>query len=188
MMSGAISSDMKEHIVSLTDEARQQLQQLVQSGTRPVRVVRRALVLLKSDEGFTDEEIVEHLGCSERMIRRVRKRFCTAGIERALYDAPRSGAPAAFTARQRQLVVALACSEPPEGRVRWTLELLCRHAAEQGIVESVSKSEVALWLKEHDLKPWRKKLGAFPSSPRNSASGWRTSSTSTSSRSIRPSR
>jgi putative transposase len=179
---------MKDHIVSLTDEARQQLQQLVQVGTRPVRVVRRALVLLKSDEGFTDEEIVEHVGCSERMVRRVRKRCCTEGAERALYDSPRSGAPATFTARQQQQVVALACSAPPDGRVRWTLELLCQQAAEQGIVESVSKSEVALWLKEHDLKPWRKKLGAFPNSPRNSASEWRMSSTSTKSRSILPSR
>ncbi len=175
---------MKDHIVCLTDEARRQLEQLVQSGTRPVRVVRRALMLLKSDEGFTDEEIVEHVGGSERMVRRVRKRFCTAGLERALYDAPRSGAPASFTLRQQQQVIALACSEPPEGRVRWTLELLCRHAAEQGIVTSVSKSEVALWLKEHDLKPWRKKRGACPSSPRSSAREWRTSSTSTKSRSI----
>ncbi len=188
MGAGAISSGMKEHIVSLRDEARQQLQQLVHSGTRPVRVVRRALVLLKSDEGFTDEEIVEHIGCSERMVRGVRKRCCTLGLERALYDAPRSGAPATFTPRQRQQVIALACSEPPEGRVRWTLELLCQCAAEQGIVASVSKSEVALWLAEHDLKPWRKKPGAFPSSPRNSASGWKTSSTSTRNLSILPSR
>ena len=175
---------MKDHIVRLTDEVRQQLQQLVQSGTRPVRVVRRALILLKSDEGLTDEEVVEHVGCGERTVRSVRKRFCTVGVERALYDAPRCGAPASFTPRQQQQVVALACSEPPDGHVRWTLKLLCQHAAQQGIVQSVSKSEVALWLKEHDLKPWRKKLGAFPSSAKNSASGWRTFSTSTKSRSI----
>jgi hypothetical protein len=50
-------------------------------------------MLLKSDEGFTDEEIVEHVGGSERMVRRVRKRFCAAGLEGALDDAPRSGAP-----------------------------------------------------------------------------------------------
>jgi len=175
---------MKDHIVRLTDEARQQLQQLVQSGTRPVRVVRRALILLKSDEGLTDEEVVEHVGCGERTVRSVRKRFCTVGVERALYDAPRCGAPASFTPRQQQQVVALACSEPPEGHVRWTLKLLCQHAAQQGIVQSVSKSEVALWLKEHDLKPWRKKLGAFPGSAKNSASGWRMFSTSTKSRSI----
>jgi transposase len=105
-----------------------------------------------------------------------------------LFDAPRSGAPATFTARQRQQVVALACSEPPEGRVRWTLQLLCRHAVKRGIVKSVGKSEVALWLKEHDLKPGRKKSGAFPGSTKNFGGGWRMSSTSTKSRSIRPSR
>jgi putative transposase len=154
---------MKEHIVSLTDEARQGLQELAQSGTRSVRVVRRAQILLKSDAGSTDEEIVEHVGCSERTVRNVRRRFCDEGWERALYDAPRSGRPPDFTPRQKQQVIALACTEPPESRVRWTLELLSEHAVKRGFVASISKSEVALWLKEHDLKPWRKKLGAFRS-------------------------
>jgi hypothetical protein len=78
-------------------------------------------------------------------------------LERILHDAPRSGAPPQFTARQQQQVIALACSDPPDGRVRWTLELLCEHAVKHGFVKSLSKSEVALWLQEHDLKPWRKK-------------------------------
>lgn len=179
---------MKEYIVSLTDEARQQLRDLVWSGTRSVRVVRRAQILLKSDEGLTDEEIVEQLGCGERTVRNVRKRFCTEGLEPALVDAPRSGRPPDFTPRQQQQVVALACTAPPEGRCRWTLELLCEQAAERGFVKSVSKSEVALWLKAHDLKPWRKKPGAFRNLPRNFANGWTTCSTSMRSRTIRPSR
>lgn len=179
---------MKEHIVRLTDEARQQVNDLVGSGTRSVRVVRRALILLKSADGLKDGQIAEHVGCCERHIRDVRKRFCTQGLERALYDAPRSGTPPKFTARQQQQVVALACTDPPEGRARWTLELLCEHAVKQGFVGTVSKSEVALWLKAHDLKPWRKKRGAFPSSRRNSASGWKTCSISTKSRTILASR
>jgi len=152
---------MKEHIVRLTDGARRKLQELVESGARPVRVVRRAMILLKSDAGLTDRQIVEHVGCAERTVRNVRKRFCDAGLEGALHDSPRSGRPAGFTARQKQQVVALACTEPPEGRARWTLELLCEHASKRGFVTSISKSEVSLWLKAHDLKPWRKKLGAF---------------------------
>jgi transposase len=176
---------MKEHIVRLKDGARQSLQELVQFGTRSVRVVRRALILLKSDEGFTDEEIAEHVVCSDRTVRSVRKRFCTEGVDRALYDAPRSGAPPTFTPRQQQQVVALACTDPPEGRARWTLELLCEHAVKRGFVTSLSKSEAALWLKEHDMKPWRKKLGAFPHSPKNFANGWRTFLTSTKSRTTR---
>jgi transposase len=179
---------MKEHIVCLKDGAGQRLQELVQSGTRSVRVVRRAWILLKTDEGFTDEEIAEHVGCSDRTVRSVRKRFCTGSLEDALYDAPRSGAPPTFAPRQQQQVIALACTDPPEGRTRWTLELLCEHAVKRGFVTSVSKSEVALWLKEHDMKPWRKKLGAFPILPKNFASGWRTSWTNTKSRTIRRSR
>jgi transposase len=153
---------MKEHIVRLTDEARQQLLNLVQAGTRSVRVVRRALILLKSDEGLTDEEIVEHVVCGERTVRSVRKRFCVEGFERAVYDAPRTGRPPEFTSRQRQQVMALACSDAPEGRVRWTLELLAEYAVKRGFVSSLSKSVVALWLQAHDLKPWRKKRGVSP--------------------------
>jgi putative transposase len=148
---------MKEYIVRLTAGARRKLRELVESGTRPVRVVRRALILLKSDAGLTDLQIVEHVGCAERTVRNVRKRFCEEGLEGTLYDAARPGRPPEFTPRQKQQVIALACTEPPEGRARWTLELLCEHAAKRGFVESVSKSEVALWLKDHDLKPWRKK-------------------------------
>lgn len=152
---------MKEHIVCLTDEVRAELESLVRSGTRSVRVVRRAHMLLKSDAGLTDREIAAHVGCSERTVAEVRKRFCQGGWERAVFEAPRSGAPPKFTVTQRQQLIALACSNPPEGRVRWTLELLSQKAVEQGLVDSVSKSEVSLWLHEHELKPWRKKVGAF---------------------------
>ena len=151
---------MKEHIVRLTDEERRQLREVVQSGTRPVRVVRRANILLKSDAGLTDLQIVEHLGCGERTVRKVRKRFCTEGLEMAIHESPRSGRPSDFTTRQRQKVIALACTAPPEGRVRWTLELLCQYAIKRGIVSTISQSEVSLWLRAHDMKPWRKKTGA----------------------------
>ncbi|QDU58046.1 helix-turn-helix domain-containing protein [Aeoliella mucimassa] len=154
---------MKKHIVCLDHQARGGLEQLARSGTRAAQVVRRCQILLKSDSGCTDEEIAEHVGCTTRNVRAVRKRFCEEGVQRAVYDAPRSGRPPEFTKRQQQQVIALACSEPPEGRARWTLELLCEHAVKEGFVDSLSVTEVSLWLKEHDLKPWRKKLGACPS-------------------------
>ncbi|QDU53914.1 helix-turn-helix domain-containing protein [Aeoliella mucimassa] len=154
---------MKKHIVCLDHQARGGLEQLARSGARAAQVVRRCQILLKSDSGCTDEEIAEHVGCTTRNVRAVRKRFCEEGVQRAVYDAPRSGRPPEFTKRQQQQVIALACSEPPEGRARWTLELLCEHAVKEGFVDSLSVTEVSLWLKEHDLKPWRKKLGACPS-------------------------
>ena len=148
---------MKEHIVRLTDGERSSLREMVRKGKQKARVVCRAQILLKADEGLIDEEISEHVGRTTRCIRDVRKRYYQGGLDRAVTDAPRSGGPAMFTRKQQQQVIALACTDPPEGRQRWTLELLCEHAASSGIVESLSTSEVSLWLQEHDLKPWRKK-------------------------------
>ena len=144
---------MKKYVVRLTDEAQLQLQELVQSSTRSVRVVRRAQILLNAEAGFTDQQIAEHVECAERTVRNVRKRFCDEGLERALYGKPRSGRPSDFTPRQKQQVIALARTDPPEGCVRWTLELLCEHAVKRGFVASISKSEVALWLKDRHFKP-----------------------------------
>jgi transposase len=149
--------DMKEHIVHLTDEEIGTLESIVDKGTHRARVVCRANILLKSNEDLTDREIAEHVERSTRCVADVRKRFCQGGLQRALYDAPRSGGPPKFTRKQQQKVIALACTDPPEGRERWTLELICQHAVAQGLVKSLSKSEVALWLREHDFKPWRKK-------------------------------
>jgi hypothetical protein len=135
---------MKEHIVNLTEEVRTGLESLVWSGTRPVQVVRRAQILLKSDLGLTDGEVTSHVGCSDRTVADVRKRFWQGGRERALFEALRPDAPLEFSVAQRQQVVALACSNPPAGRARWTPELLREKAAEHGLVDSVSKSEVSL--------------------------------------------
>jgi len=180
---------MKErHIVRLTDEARCALISMLQSGVHRARVLRRAQVLLKSDEGLLDSEVSEHTGVSERAIRSIRRRFCIEGLEQAIYDAPRSGKPPEFTERQQKQVIALACTDPPEGRARWTLILLAEEATKRGIVESLSKSEVALWLTAADLKPWRKKDGAFRNLLLSSESGWRTSSTNTKNRPVIASR
>ena len=97
---------------------------MLRSGVHRARVLRRAQVLLKADEGLSNEEISEHTGVSERTIRELRRRYACEGLERALHDAPRSGKPPKFTARQQKQVIALACTDPPEGRARWTLTLL----------------------------------------------------------------
>src|SRR4030065_750171 len=123
---------MKKHIVCLDHQAREGLRQLAHSGIRRARVVRRCLILLKSDEGGTDEEIAEHVSCTTRTVRTIRKRFCEAGVEHALYDSPRCGRPGQFTQAQRQQVVALACTDPPAGRVRWTLGLPWGTPREEG--------------------------------------------------------
>lgn len=75
------------------------------------------------------------------------------GLERAVYDAPRSGKPPNFAVKQPQELMVLACTDPLEGCARWTLELLCEQAVKQSFVEQVSQSEVSLWLQEFDFEP-----------------------------------
>ena len=165
---------MKEHVIRLTDEVRKSLQELVRAGTRPVRVVRRAQVLLKSDAGLIDAAIAEHVGLTVRTIADIRRRCCLGGWERAVFDAKRPGGPPKFTAKQQQQVIALACTQPPDGYARWTLKLLCREAVERGFVPALSKSQVSLWLHRHDFKPWRKKTGVSRNSRKSFASAGKT--------------
>jgi len=146
---------MKLHSVKLSRKQRQKLMAMTHTGVHPARVLRRAQILLKADDGLKDADIADHVGCTWRSICDIRKRYCTEGLERALEDAPRSGRPAIFTAKQKATVVALACTEAPEGHALWTLDLLVEKAGQEGI--NIGRNKVWTILRENDLKPWRKK-------------------------------
>ena len=120
----------QKYIVSLSDEQRQQLEKLISSGTSPARLVTRARILLKSDRAqngpkWSYAQIVRAFDVSEMLISDVRKRFTEQGLEAALqrkkpvrqYERSLDGAGEAH-------LIALACSQPPEGQQRWTLRLL----------------------------------------------------------------
>ena len=146
---------MKLHTVSLSIKEEKSLSSIVTTGTHPARVFVRAQILLKTHKGLKDDTIAEHLDCSVRTIAQVRKHCCTEGVERALNDASRSGRPPVFTVKQQAKVVALACTDAPEGRNHWTLDLLVEKAAQEGA--PMKRNRIWTVLKEHELKPWRKK-------------------------------
>src|SRR5262249_42388208 len=98
--------------------------------------------LLLADEGHTDQQIAAATGAGCSTVERVRQRFARAGLEAALNDKPRSGAPPEFDGEQQAMIVALACSDAPEGRTCWTAELLADRAVELGVAESISESTV----------------------------------------------
>ncbi|MBI1812958.1 helix-turn-helix domain-containing protein, partial [Candidatus Peregrinibacteria bacterium] len=103
-----------------------------------------------------DAAIARHTGASHRTVVGVRTRCALHGVDRALYDAHRVGRPVIFHEKDRAKIVALACTDAPEGQARWTLGLLAEEAAKRdGIHIGVTK----VWtiLQENDLKPWRKK-------------------------------
>lgn len=146
-----------KHIIQLSVQEEQQLQDIITCGTHNVRVITRAHILLKSHKGYTDGVIVEHTGASRGTVQRTRRRYQGGGLERALYDAPRPGAPIKLSARAEARLVALACSNPPEGRGHWTLEMLQERLIRDNVVSSISTVAIWYYLKDRGIKPWREK-------------------------------
>ena len=148
---------MKEHTIQLSARERKQLRALTRRGSENARVIKRAQVLLKSHAGKTDQKIAEEVDVTVRTVERIRKRYRSGGVDRALHDAPRPGATPVLDPKQEAYLVALACSDPPKGRKHWTLELLQKRLVRDGTVRSISYGTIYLRLRERGLKPWREK-------------------------------
>lgn len=148
---------MKIYHIRLTRKDRKVIQALLHSGSHPARVLKRANILLKASSGMKDVDIGHHLDCTTVHVANIRQRYCTQGLQRALYDAPRSGKPALFTGKDEANIVALACSQSPDGASRWTLKLLAEEAVKQKIVPVISPQSVWLMLERQNMKPWLKK-------------------------------
>jgi transposase len=110
--------------VDLTAEEREDLKQMLSAGRCAARKLKRAQILLAADAGASDVEIERTIGVSGSTVYRTKRRFVEVGLEAALSEEPRSGAERKLTGKEEALLIATACSKPPEGRARWTLELL----------------------------------------------------------------
>jgi transposase len=141
---------MKKYQVKLTDEQRLELQRLVGSGRESARKITRARVLLKADAGQTDQEIAEALDVSVRTAERVRKRFDGGGSQAATDRLPQPPRPdkRKLDGESEARLVMLACSSPPEGHGRWTLDLLADRMVKLNYVPAVSRDTVARTLKK----------------------------------------
>lgn len=146
----------KKYIVQLTEEEREHLRKLISSGTAPARKLNRARILLKADvgkhakgEALIDKEIAQMLETSPATVQRVRERFYEGGLEAALERSmPERVYKRSLEGRAEARLIALACSEPPKGRNRWSLRLLADKAVELGIVEKISHETVRKTLKK----------------------------------------
>jgi transposase len=125
---------------------------------------QRAMILLKADDGLTDEEIAEDLQVGRATVERVRKRCLERGIAEALERKAQENPsrPRKFDGASEAKLVQIACSSPPEGRAHWTLSLLGDRLVELKVFDSISKSSVQRALKKNDLKPWRVKRFCIP--------------------------
>jgi transposase len=144
----------KYHI-HLSKENRQELETLIRSGESSARTQTRARILLLTDESQKKnkgtEEIASALMCSLPTITNIRKKFVEGGLENALYDKPRPGAIPKITGEIEAHLTLLACSAPPEGRSRWTLQLLADKLVELKLVDSISDVAVMHRLKKMNL-------------------------------------
>lgn len=143
----------KRYIVWLTDEERTQADAVVSKGASKARRIAHAQILLKVDRdgpNWTDERVAEALGVSTSLVRAVRQRFVEEGLDSALNrkKAVRPPRPPKLDGEKEARLLAIACSEPPEGRVRWTLRLLAGRLVELGIVDGIALDTVRLALKK----------------------------------------
>ena len=141
----------KPRVVTLTQRERKALEDFVGHGKKSARAITRARILLLLDEGRKEQELTELLGVSRGTVYNVRKKYQQKGqapILELLHDAPRSGRPITLDSRVEAKVTMIACSTPPTGRGRWTLQLIADKVVELAVTESISHESVRRVLKK----------------------------------------
>ena len=114
----------KIYHVNLTSEEKDELKSLVRKGQTSARKITRARILLLANDGKKDKEIVDSLQVGRATVERIRKRFIDGGVEFTLTEKHRPGGKLKLDAKAEATLIALACSDAPEGRVTWTMQLL----------------------------------------------------------------
>ena len=153
----------KKFVVKLSREERERLDKLIRKGKASAKIILKARILLKADqgeggEGWSDEEICHALDTNVTMVARVREKLVTEGLDAVLTRKRRETPPIEpiFDGERQAQLIALACSEPPAGHARWTIRLLAEHVVERKIVESAHFNTVARALKKrHQAAPER---------------------------------
>ena len=143
--------------LQLSKPEERSLTQLLRGGVQQVRVILRSLALLQLSQGDTAPGIARRLRLTPKAVRDIGKRYLEGGVERAVYERPRQGAKPILSASEQQRIIAMACSDAPEGRARWTVRLIAEQAIKRKLVPKVGRETIRILLESHDLKPWREK-------------------------------
>jgi len=143
--------------VEVTPKDQRHLGELLSGGVQQVRVVLRALALLQLAKGVSAPRISVFVPFTPQAIRKVGHRYQQGGLERALYEKQRPGPEEVLEESQKQRIIAMVCTDPPEGRARWTVRLVAEEAVKRKLVPRVGRETIRVLLLHHDLKPWREK-------------------------------
>jgi transposase len=142
----------KKYQVTLSPSEREELERLIRRGKASARKLTRARLLLKAADHKTDEEIAQALGIGIATVERTRQRFVEGGLE-ALSERPRPGKAPKLEAKAQARLIAEACSAAPDGRERWTLQLLADRVVTLGLAETYSDESVRRLLKKTPSSP-----------------------------------
>ena len=142
---------MKRKLVKLSRSELAFLRSFKSSGKRSQREYDRANILLLLHKGKKDAEIVDFLEVERTTVWRTRMRYLQEGVEKSLQEKERSGQPSKYGAKQEAEIIALACSDPPAGRARWTLELLTEKVSLHKGLESINRETIRLILKKTNV-------------------------------------
>ena len=143
--------------IAITLKDQKELAELLSGGVQQVRVVLRALALLQLAKGAGAPQIANVVPLTPQAIRNIGRRYQQGGLEAALYERPRPGAAEVLDASQKQRLIAMVCSSPPEGRARWTVRLVAEEAVKRKLVPRVGRETIRILLLSHELKRWREK-------------------------------
>jgi transposase len=133
---------VEKYIVNLNAEERQHLLSLTNKGKISGRMLKRVQILVLADEGHPDETIAQMLHVGESTVHRTRQRCVEQGVELALKERPRIGGKRKLDGKAEAFLVATACSDPPSGKAKWTMQLLAERLVELQLVESISDETV----------------------------------------------
>ena len=162
----------KRYYVTLTEEERQNLQELIRKGKTQGYRIRHAQILLKLDElpenkGWTQGKIGNAYGASLMTVSHVAKRFVLEGMESALGRKEQQNRHRKIDGEVEAHIIAIACSEAPEGQERWTLQLIADKLVHLGVLDSISDTAIGNALKKTNLSLGRRNSGVSQSRGRN---------------------
>ena len=144
--------------IKVKPKDRIQIVELLRGGIQQVRVVLRALVVRQLADGFTAPQVAQTLPLTPKAIRQIAHRYNSSGLNGALHDRQRPGAQEVLDNSQQQRIIAMVCSQAPEGRARWTVRLIVEEAIKRKLVPKVGRETIRDLLQSHELKPWREKM------------------------------
>ena len=143
--------------VTVKPKDQKQIAELLAGGVQQVRVVLRALALRQLAGGASAPQIAKIVPLTAQAIRNIGHRYQQGGLESALFEKHRPGAAAILDDSQKQRIIALVCSDPPEGCARWSVRLVAQEAVKRKLIPRVGRETIRILLLAHDLKPWREK-------------------------------